>query len=188
MIRTVREGELSGEDSGKIMKVIAMDVCRRLNLQTEEVCEGLIDSEQPTVEYIMRNSDMDSDSFCSLFMGFTFCDKGKSPAYNWALTVDNKTEAMTSSKSDTPRHTDKNLKICQFTDIHHDPLYEPGSLAACEEPMCCQRKRTRLRALVMLLVSGETTVTVICPGGPLSPVWSMPLKRKSAHISIRPAM
>ncbi|KAM8706652.1 hypothetical protein ACLKA7_010851 [Drosophila subpalustris] len=143
MMRTVREedGALNGENSSKIMKDIAMDVCRRLELQTEEVCEGVIDAEQPTVEYIMRNSDMDSDSFCSLFMGITFCDKGKSPQYNWTLNVDSNAEAMTASKSDTPRHSDSDIKICQFTDIHHDPLYEAGSLASCNEPMCCQRKK-----------------------------------------------
>jgi len=146
MMRSVREedGELNGENSAEIMKMIAMDVCRRLNLQTEEVCEGLIDSELPTVDYIMRNSDMDSHSFCSLFMGSSFCAKGKHPAYNWTLTVDSNAEDMTGSKSDTPRHSDKDIKICQFTDIHHDPLYEAGSLAACDEPMCCQRKKNEV--------------------------------------------
>ncbi|XP_030556482.1 sphingomyelin phosphodiesterase [Drosophila novamexicana] len=143
-IRAVREedGELNGENSAAIMKDIAMDVCKRMELQTAEVCEGLIDFNLPTFEYIMRNSEMDSQSFCSLFMEVSFCNTGTNPAYNWTLTVDNKVEELSSSKSDTPHQSDNDFKICQFTDIHHDPLYEPGSLATCAEPMCCQREKS----------------------------------------------
>ncbi|EDV91428.1 sphingomyelin phosphodiesterase 1 [Drosophila grimshawi] len=143
-MRTIRDedGELHGENSGAIMKKIAMDVCRRLNLQTEEVCEGLIDAELPTVDYIMRNSEMDSQSFCSLFLTFNFCNTGSNPDYNWSLKIDDKVEAPTSSKGDTPRQSESDIKICQFSDIHHDPLYEPGSLATCDEPMCCQRQKS----------------------------------------------
>ncbi|EDW15479.1 uncharacterized protein Dmoj_GI24854 [Drosophila mojavensis] len=143
-IRSVREegGELNGEDSTVLMKKIAMDVCRRMELQTEEVCEGLIDFNLPTVEYIMHNSEMDSHSFCSLFMEVSFCNTGSNPAYNWTLTVDGKVPAPTGPKSDTPTHSANDFKICQFSDIHHDPLYEPGSLAACPEPLCCQRQKS----------------------------------------------
>lgn len=28
-------------------------------------------------------------------------------------------------------------KIVHFTDFHYDPLYEPGSAAVCDEPLCC---------------------------------------------------
>lgn len=142
--RTIREedGELNGENSSKIMKDFSMDVCRRLNLQTEEVCEGLIDSNIGSVEYIMRNSEIDSQSFCSLFMGISFCSTGSNEAYNWTLSVDNKGEPMSGPKSDTPRHSDNDIKICHFTDIHHDPLYEEGSRADCDEPMCCQRDKS----------------------------------------------
>ncbi|KAH8382962.1 hypothetical protein KR009_006008 [Drosophila setifemur] len=142
-IRTIREedGELHGEGSSALMKLFAMDFCRRLNLQTDEVCEGLIDSNLPSVEYIMRNSESDSQSFCSLFMEFSFCNTGSNQDYNWTLTVDSTGETLTTSKSDTARYSESDLKICQFSDIHHDPLYEPGSLATCEEPMCCQRHK-----------------------------------------------
>lgn len=142
--RTIREedGELNGENSSVIMKEFAMDVCRRLNLQTEEVCEGLIDSNIGSVEYIMRNSEIDSQNFCSLFMGISLCNTGSNEAYNWTLTVDNNGQPMSGPKSDTPKHSDSDIKICHFTDIHHDPLYEEGSRADCDEPMCCQRDKS----------------------------------------------
>ncbi|BFF93101.1 sphingomyelin phosphodiesterase [Drosophila madeirensis] len=141
--KTIREedGELHGEDSAVFMKKFAMDMCRRLKLQTEEVCEGLIDSNMPSVEYIMRNSEIDSQSFCSLFMEFSFCNTGSNQDYNWTLAVDSTGEAITGPKADTPQATGSDLKICHFSDIHHDPLYEPGSLASCAEPMCCQRNK-----------------------------------------------
>ena len=31
------------------------------------------------------------------------------------------------------------LKILHLTDFHYDPLYEPGSNAACDLPLCCQK-------------------------------------------------
>ncbi|XP_017845761.1 sphingomyelin phosphodiesterase-like [Drosophila busckii] len=144
LARTIRDedGELHGENSSATMKVIAMDVCRRLELQTEEVCEGLIDSHMPTAEYILRNSLIDSQSFCSLFMEFNFCNTGKNPAYNWTLKVDDKGTAMDGPKSDTPAPSASDIKICHFSDIHYDPFYEPGSLANCVEPLCCQRNKS----------------------------------------------
>ncbi|XP_017058776.1 sphingomyelin phosphodiesterase [Drosophila ficusphila] len=140
-IRTIRdeEGELHGEGSTLLMKDFAMDVCRRLNLQTDEVCEGLIDGNVATVDYILRNSEIDSQSFCSLFMEYSFCNAGSNADYNWTLPVDNTGAALTGPKSDTPRFSDDDIRICQFSDIHHDPLYTPGSRATCAEPMCCQR-------------------------------------------------
>ncbi|XP_037721090.1 sphingomyelin phosphodiesterase [Drosophila subpulchrella] len=142
-IRTIRDedGELHGEDSSVLMKAFAMDACRRLNLQTEEVCEGLINANLPTMEYIMRNSEIDSQSFCSLFMEYSFCNTGTNEAYNWTLAVDKTPEPLSGPKSDTPTYSESDIRICQFTDIHHDPLYTPGSLATCAEPMCCQRNK-----------------------------------------------
>lgn len=29
-------------------------------------------------------------------------------------------------------------KILQISDIHYDPLYQPGKNAKCNEPLCCQ--------------------------------------------------
>jgi len=142
-IRTIRDedGELHGENSSVLMKAFAMDACRRLNLQTEEVCEGLINSNLPTMEYIMRNSEIDSQSFCSLFMEYNFCNTVSNEAYNWTLAVDSTAEPLSGPKSDTPTYSESDIRICQITDIHHDPLYTPGSLATCAEPMCCQRNK-----------------------------------------------
>ncbi|XP_030370213.1 sphingomyelin phosphodiesterase [Scaptodrosophila lebanonensis] len=142
--RTIREeedGQLYGKNSTEVMQGFAMDVCRRLELQTEEVCGGLIDFYINTVEYVMRHSEIDSQNFCSLFMNYNFCNTGKNPDYNWTLTVNSEGEPISGSKSDTPVQSETDLKICHFTDIHHDPLYEPGSLASCDEPMCCQRHK-----------------------------------------------
>lgn len=40
-----------------------------------------------------------------------------------------------------PSKTDRDVHILHITDVHHDPLYLPGSLAECEEPLCCQRHK-----------------------------------------------
>ncbi|XP_073820247.1 sphingomyelin phosphodiesterase-like [Musca autumnalis] len=139
--RTFRdpEGELAGDDNKPIVKKIVLDICDRLKIQTQEVCENLFESHWDITEYIIKNTVIDSRQMCGMFMQSTFCDLGYHPNYQWTLDIDNSVAEATAPKSDIPAKSDNDLKILHLTDIHHDPLYEAGSLAECEEPLCCQR-------------------------------------------------
>ncbi|XP_011178297.2 sphingomyelin phosphodiesterase 1-like [Zeugodacus cucurbitae] len=132
------DGEFAGNENDEYLKEIAMGVCERLNLQTPEVCSGLIDFYIPSVKYIVQHSKADARTFCSLFMEFNFCNV-KDADYNWTLTVDAGGAAVTGPKSDLPTKRGDELKVLHLTDIHYDPLYVPGALAECDEPQCCQR-------------------------------------------------
>lgn len=139
--RTFRDedGELNGPDNKPIVKKIVLDICQRLNIQTQEVCGELFESHWNIAEYIIKNTVIDSREMCGLFMQFGFCNTGTHPDYEWSLDVDNTGGAVTAPKSNIPAKSANDLKILHLTDIHHDPMYVPGSLAECDEPMCCQR-------------------------------------------------
>ncbi|XP_037949873.1 sphingomyelin phosphodiesterase 1-like [Teleopsis dalmanni] len=134
------DGELNGPNNEKVTKEIVLELCKRLNIQTEEVCAGLYDSNWPTCEYIIKKSEMDSRSFCSLFLEFSFCNV-KSADYNWTLSINSGGPVIDGPKADVPSSDGEVLTVLHLTDIHYDPFYEPGSLAECEEPLCCQRHK-----------------------------------------------
>uniref|UniRef100_A0A1L8EJC3 Sphingomyelin phosphodiesterase n=1 Tax=Haematobia irritans TaxID=7368 RepID=A0A1L8EJC3_HAEIR len=141
--RTFRDedGELNGPHNKGYVKSFVLGFCDKLNIQTEEVCGELFESHWPYVEYIIMNTVIDSREFCGMFMQFSFCNVGTHPDYEWTLDVDNSIPAATAPKTDIPAKGSNDLKILHLTDIHHDPLYEPGALAECDEPMCCQRHK-----------------------------------------------
>lgn len=141
--RTFRDedGEMAGPNNRDIAQKIVLDVCRRLELQTEEVCLGLFESHWDSVEYIIQNTVIDSREMCGLFMQMSYCNVGQHPDYEWTLAVDNGDPIATAPKSDKPEKSADDIKVLHLTDIHHDPLYVAGSLAECEEPMCCQRHK-----------------------------------------------
>lgn len=143
IVKTFRneDGELNGPHNKNVVKKIVLDVCKRLDIQTEEVCSEMFESHWPTTEYIIMNSEQDSRFFCGLFMQWSYCSLNNYTEYEWSLDIDKTTEEITQSKSEFPGKGLNDWNILHLTDIHHDPLYEPGSLAECDEPLCCQRHK-----------------------------------------------
>jgi len=134
------EGEMNKPGSDLIAKRVMLEFCEMFNLQTEEVCGGLFDTNWDTIEYIIRNSEIDSKTFCSLFLQFNFCNVD-SPDYDWELDIDKNGPVINGPKTDFPGKSQNDLHILHLTDVHHDPLYMPGTLAECAEPICCQRHK-----------------------------------------------
>ncbi|XP_075148874.1 sphingomyelin phosphodiesterase-like [Haematobia irritans] len=136
--RTFRspDGELNGPNAQADTKKVVLDLCVRLNIQTREVCSGLFDLNWDIIHYIIMNSQADARSFCSI-LPITFCDV-KQEEFNWSVTIDNGKGLLTAPKSTVPKKTSNDLTIVQLTDIHYDPEYVVGSLADCEEVMCCR--------------------------------------------------
>uniref|UniRef100_A0A1A9ZZL3 Sphingomyelin phosphodiesterase n=1 Tax=Glossina pallidipes TaxID=7398 RepID=A0A1A9ZZL3_GLOPL len=143
--RTFRDeqNDLNGPKGDAMAKKIAMDACQRLKIQTKEVCEGLFDGHWPILRYIIENTSVDAKTICSFYIQFTFCNVADHPKFNFNLELDDADQpSIIASKSNRGRKTSKDLNILHLTDIHHDPLYEPGSLAECDEPLCCQRHKS----------------------------------------------
>lgn len=134
------EGELNGPNRESDTKRIILGICKRLKIQTQEVCGAVFDFNWPALEYIIENSISDARSLCGS-LPIKFC-KVKQPEYSWSISVDGGLEDASNSKNDIPKKTANDYTILHLTDIHYDPLYEPGSLAECEEILCCQRNKS----------------------------------------------
>ncbi|XP_073820492.1 sphingomyelin phosphodiesterase 1-like [Musca autumnalis] len=136
--RTFRsdEGELNGPNAQANTKMVVLALCDRLKIQTQEVCSGLFDLYWDMIHYIIMNSNGDARSMCGM-LPIDFCQV-KQDEFNWQVKVDSTKGPMTAPKSAVPQKTDNDLTIVQLTDIHYDNEYQVGSLADCEEPMCCR--------------------------------------------------
>ncbi|XP_015119788.1 sphingomyelin phosphodiesterase isoform X2 [Diachasma alloeum] len=99
----------SGIPADTIQQTIA-NVCTLLNIQTRSVCNGVV--------------RLNANQRCG----------PPPPRYNWTVEVDNSPPLHFEVEEST-----ESLKILQITDIHFDPLYEPGGNADCHEPTCCRR-------------------------------------------------
>uniref|UniRef100_A0A1A9WB54 Sphingomyelin phosphodiesterase n=1 Tax=Glossina brevipalpis TaxID=37001 RepID=A0A1A9WB54_9MUSC len=130
------DGEFNGPNAQNNAKNLTLELCQRFQLQTGNVCSGLFDINWPTVHYIIMNSKADARSICGL-LPISFCAI-KQEEFDWSVEVDSKTGPLTKPKADKPQKTQNDLMILHLSDIHYDPDYKEGSLADCEEPLCCR--------------------------------------------------
>lgn len=88
--------------------------------------------------YIIDNdSTINEDDVCSLVLQNQPCSV-PTKRYDWSLDIDNKSPG---SMNVTP--SNNNIRILQLSDIHYDPLYEPGGNAICDDPTCCRKGQNR---------------------------------------------
>ncbi|XP_037951691.1 sphingomyelin phosphodiesterase 1 [Teleopsis dalmanni] len=130
------DGELNGPNAEDDTKKVFLDVCKRLDLQTEEVCSGLFDLNYHSLIYILQNTVADTRTMCGT-LPIRFCQV-KHEKFEWSLNVDSTGPVITGPKDEFPNKSDQDLKILHLTDIHFDPEYKSGSLAECPEPLCCR--------------------------------------------------
>ncbi|XP_034941151.1 sphingomyelin phosphodiesterase-like [Chelonus insularis] len=121
-------------------------LCTLFNLQTKEVCDGVVKINTPIILYIVDNdSTIDENAVCGLVLQNQPCCQPPS-RYQWTLDIDDNPPQLInvqSSKGDT-------IKILQITDIHYDPLYEPNGNAGCKEPTCCRQGQNNTRRITKL--------------------------------------
>jgi len=129
------DGELNGPNREENSKKLSLEICKRLNLQTEEVCAGIIEMNYPFWEYILDNSIADTRTLCGS-LPYRFCSI-KQEEFNFSLKIDNKEGLLDKPKAEKPLKTGDDLMVLHLTDIHIDPNYRNGTLAECDEPMCC---------------------------------------------------
>lgn len=142
LVETFRseDGELNGPNAAANSKKILIDLCNRFNVQTPEVCTGLVELNWDIIHYIIMNSSADARSLCGT-LPIKICNV-QQKTFDWSVEIDTSKGLLTAAKSDIPHKTERDLTIVHLTDIHFDPEYQPGALADCEEPLCCRRSPT----------------------------------------------
>ncbi|XP_033225368.1 sphingomyelin phosphodiesterase 1-like [Belonocnema kinseyi] len=132
LVKTTVTLRKRGTPSEKITKTIA-ELCTFLNLQTEEVCNGVVTLNAPIILKIIDSKDkVHARDVCGVILQSEQCST-VSDEFHWNITVDN-----SAPRKNSVSHSDKTKKIVQITDIHYDPNYEVNGNAGCSEPTCCR--------------------------------------------------
>ncbi|CAN7988622.1 unnamed protein product [Ixodes hexagonus] len=83
--------------------------------------------------FVLKHTKMDSAEIC----GTVFPDECEShAALNWTVQLPPQRRPRPGPVP-TPSSGAPTLRVLHISDTHVDPLYEEGSLANCEEPLCC---------------------------------------------------
>lgn len=123
--------------SDEALRRISINFCSLLNLQTKEVCEGVVDLNLPIIFHIVDSRpNLTSPTVCGVLLGSKYCPLND-PEYDWTVNID-----KGPARAAIPSNGD-DLKILQLTDIHYDPNYEVNGNAECAEPTCCRKGQNK---------------------------------------------
>ncbi|KAH8398700.1 hypothetical protein KR215_011862, partial [Drosophila sulfurigaster] len=128
------DGELTGPNRDENAKKTMLTICDYFDIQTQEVCSGLFDINWPILDYILNETIAEASSICGM-LPISICQLSQEE-YNLNVTIVGDTSLE--SNSELPERSDNDLLVLHLTDIHYDPEYAVGSLAECDEPMCCR--------------------------------------------------
>ncbi|XP_049773535.1 sphingomyelin phosphodiesterase-like isoform X2 [Schistocerca cancellata] len=118
------------------LEALVVDACVTLNIETEEVCSGVIGSNVDTVVYIIDNTPtLTGHQICSVLLQDLDCAETE-PPYEWTVDIDLGEKPQYVPPSDPAEG--EVLTVLHITDAHYDPMYSPGGMAACDEPTCCR--------------------------------------------------
>ena len=158
-------------------------LCGGLVFLSSHVCHGLVDSFGRDVFMVMKSTKQSPENICGFMFGEA-CNNPNNPKHEWKpllppASVKNKIiqkKPIRGTSSRSRRH-DEILTILHISDTHWDPFYKEGSLAACDDFLCCREEsglvsvvdsfflflfyeNVRCMMKQMLLDSGETPESV----------------------------
>lgn len=129
--------EIRSGISKEVLLPILVKLCE--SFSTERVCKGILDFTLDSIMFIVRSKpNLAADHICSLVLQFMDCAADGESIYEWTVNVDPKKPILNGSKNTSVAPSNSDLTVVHITDPHYDPTYKMGSLAACQEPMCCR--------------------------------------------------
>ncbi|XP_029846362.2 sphingomyelin phosphodiesterase [Ixodes scapularis] len=107
--------------------------CKMFSITTPRVCDGIISHFKEEFFFVLKHTKMDSTQIC----GTVFPDECEGhAAVNWTVPLPPqrtpRPDPVPAPSSGAPT-----LRVLHLSDTHVDMGYEEGSLANCEEPLCC---------------------------------------------------
>ncbi|XP_049528874.1 sphingomyelin phosphodiesterase [Dermacentor silvarum] len=131
----------SGRFSMPIFVAFLWTMCYIQSYTTTEVCTGIVRSYKDDVGYVMRTTRSSPNELCTLMFGRT-CGNLTLPEHVWEIVVPEKpsdTTPVLKKRVAQPRaELASSFRVLHLSDTHYDPEYVEGSLASCDEPLCCR--------------------------------------------------
>ncbi|KAH8407108.1 hypothetical protein KR222_006554, partial [Zaprionus bogoriensis] len=128
------EAELSGPTRDEDARNALLRICDYFSIQTPAVCGGLFDLNWPILDYIFNETIAESSSICGM-LPISICQLEQE---EYTLNLNITGQSPSESNSELAERSDQDLLVLHLTDIHYDPDYRSGSLADCDEPICCR--------------------------------------------------
>lgn len=126
--------------SVQAMKNLALEMCVDFEIQSEEVCHGIIEFNAPSIAFIVDNRpELTADTVCKLLLDVGNClNLIKTDQLDFVVEIDNATiSASAKARKATAVKLDE-FKIVHVSDIHLDLKYMVGAFSDCDEFACCR--------------------------------------------------
>lgn len=126
--------------SEQSLKALAVELCVDFEIQSEEVCHGIVQFNAPSIVYILdRRPDLSADAVCKLLLNDGNCVL----PYNdnkleFTIDIDDNKTDKVAKLNESPNNSSEALTIVHISDIHFDPKYTKAAFADCDEPACCR--------------------------------------------------
>lgn len=126
--------------SVQAMKNLALEMCVDFEIQSEEVCHGIIEFNAPSVAFIVDNRpELSADTVCKLLLDIGNCfNPIKQDQLDFVVEIDNATSSSAAKSDATTKERPDELTIVHVSDIHLDLKYTVGAFSDCDEFACCR--------------------------------------------------
>jgi sphingomyelin phosphodiesterase len=119
-----------------IIRQLISEVCSLLHLQPTDVCQGLGAQFQDEVYEVLSHAALSSREICGILID-DHCLPNNDPKFSWNITLPDIPKPPFVPPA-PPHKSAPKIRVLQFSDIHIDFRYKPGSNANCNKPLCCQ--------------------------------------------------
>lgn len=129
------------KQSDKFLKNLALEMCVDFEIQSEEVCQGMIELNAPSIFYIVDNRpSLSADTVCKLLLNDGDCsDAYADDNLEFSIDIDNRmSKSDIKNTSEGQREASEDLTIIHISDVHVDFKYTKGAFADCDELACCR--------------------------------------------------
>ncbi|KAL1505786.1 hypothetical protein ABEB36_005267 [Hypothenemus hampei] len=118
------------------IKAKFVSLCVTFKIEIFSVCSGIFDVYGPEVIPVIQLSNIDSSNVCKLIFG-EICLSPEVPSHDWnvKLPMNPKPAFIKLPLSQVGQPI---FKILHLSDTHYDLDYAEGSVANCQEPLCCR--------------------------------------------------
>lgn len=119
---------------------LGVELCTDFELQSEEVCFGVIELYAPSIFYIVNNrQELTADTVCKILLSDGDCMNAPNDKnLDFTVDIDNGTSKYATKEFTKVKESSEDLTIIHMTDIHVDFKYTKGAFADCDEFVCCR--------------------------------------------------
>nr|XP_027229241.1 sphingomyelin phosphodiesterase-like [Penaeus vannamei] len=137
LVVVLLQGEIAAGVSYDALVQESVQICVSQVGMTETFCQGYVPQVAPILYYIFTHNNVSAADFCGMVLSYWGCTSSN-PAREWTVSIHGEkppVAPVTLPGPDAPT-----LKVLHLSDTHMDPLYAPGSNAACPEELCCREE------------------------------------------------